>query len=254
MDGARAETASANDLLAAHLDPAPAGPLKESLYAALREAVVGLDLYDPATPLRMDERGLAERLGISRTPLRAAIARLEQEGFVETRPRRGVFLRRKPLWEVLEMLEMWGALESMAARLACARADEAAVARLRRLARGYTPEGALAGLGEYSEANIAFHRAVLRLPGNRRMIDAGEGVLAHLAPIRRRATRDPSRAERSVEDHSAIVAAIEAREADLAARRVAAYNARLAAYLRRSWRYLTGEGARPSPNDREDAR
>jgi len=227
----------------------PAAGLREPIYEALKRAIMELDVYDPKAQTRMDERTLAESLGVSRTPLRAAIARLEQEGFVETQPRRGVFIRRKTLPEVLEMLEMWGALESSAARLACARATDAAIRGLRAAVGGYTASGARAEIGEYSEANIAFHRAVLALSGNRRMVEAGDSLLAHLAVVRRRALADPDRAERSVIDHGGIIAAIEAREADLSARRVEAHTQRLHAYLRRSWRYLTGDAAAAVAHD-----
>ncbi|MEM9268637.1 MAG: GntR family transcriptional regulator, partial [Pseudomonadota bacterium] len=68
--------------------------LKDHVYDMLREAIVGMNIYDDATDLRLDERSLAEQLGISRTPLREALARLEQEGFVEIRPRKGVYVQR----------------------------------------------------------------------------------------------------------------------------------------------------------------
>ncbi|MGF1553035.1 MAG: GntR family transcriptional regulator [Paracoccaceae bacterium] len=244
MDQAGPE-AEADGATGALSRPVAGGTLAMPVYEVLKREIVALDVYDADVGLRMDERGLAERLGVSRTPLRGALARLEQEGFVETRPRRGVFVRRKSLGEVVEMLEMWGALESMGARLACQRADEAAIAALARRAEADAAAGREGGadLGEHSEANIAFHRAVLALSGNARMIATGDGLIAHLAVVRRRAARDPARLERSARDHAGIVAAIEARDADLAARRVTAHNARLSAYLRRHWRHLTGENA-----------
>ncbi|MEL6577114.1 MAG: GntR family transcriptional regulator [Pseudomonadota bacterium] len=219
--------------------------LRDHIYAVLKQSIMELDIYDPESQRRMDERSLAEQLGISRTPIREAINRLAQEGFVEIQPRRGVFIKRKTLAEVLEMLELWSALESAAARLACQRASDVEIAALGDHAK-HTAEGARAELSEYSEANIAFHRAVLALSGNQLMITTGDGLLAHLAAVRRRAMVDPSRAERSVIDHGGIIAALKARQPDLAARRVEAHTARLHAYLRRSWRFFTGEEAAES--------
>ncbi|MEO0822552.1 MAG: GntR family transcriptional regulator [Pseudomonadota bacterium] len=215
--------------------------LKEHIYEVLKRSIMELDVYDPEAQLRMDERTLADQLGISRTPIREAIMRLEQEGFVEIQPRRGVFIRRKSLAEALEMVELWAALESSAARLGCARATDAEIAALSRQATRFTAGGARAELSEYSEANIAFHRSVLALSGNALLVDTADGLLAHLKAVRRRAMADPERAERSVTDHSDIVAAIEARQPDEAARIVHDHTMRLHAYLRRSWRYLTGE-------------
>ncbi|MEM8581331.1 MAG: GntR family transcriptional regulator, partial [Pseudomonadota bacterium] len=92
--------------------------LTDHVYEQLREAISGLDLYDESTELKLDERSLADQLGISRTPLREAITRLERDGLVAVVPRKGIFLQRKSMHEVLEMIVAWAALESMAARLA----------------------------------------------------------------------------------------------------------------------------------------
>ena len=63
--------------------------LKEHIYDVLKDAISSMNLYDADANLRLDERALAEQLGISRTPVREALTRLEQEGFVEVQPRRG---------------------------------------------------------------------------------------------------------------------------------------------------------------------
>ena len=99
--------------------------LKDHIYDVLRDAILDMNIYDEATDLRLDKRKLAEQLGISRTPIREALARLEQSGFVEILPRRGVYVRRKSLNEVLEIIVVWAGLESMAARLAAQRATDA---------------------------------------------------------------------------------------------------------------------------------
>ena len=57
--------------------------LKEHIYEVLKRSIMDLDIYDPDTNLRLDERRLAEQLGISRTPIREALMRLAQEGFIE---------------------------------------------------------------------------------------------------------------------------------------------------------------------------
>ena len=113
------------------------------------------------TARELHDRVLAERLGISRTPIREAIMRLEQEGFLEIAPRRGVYIKRKSLGEILEMITVWAALESMAARLACEHASDAEIARLRQIGTQFTKDNAKAHLSEYSEANIDFHLCVL---------------------------------------------------------------------------------------------
>src|ERR1700704_5313577 len=83
-------------------------------YLALRNAILAMDAYDPEADLRLDEKTLAANLGVSRTPVREALARLEHEGLVEILPRRGVRVLRKTKAEIVEMIIAWAALESAA--------------------------------------------------------------------------------------------------------------------------------------------
>lgn len=212
--------------------------LKEHIYEVLKKSIMDLDIYDPDTNLRMDERTLADRLGISRTPIREAIMRLEQEGFVEIQPRRGVYIKRKSLDEILEMITVWAALESMAARLACERASDAEIARLREVVRPFNKERAKAELSEYSEANIEFHLCVLGLSKCGMLQEIAQGLFTHLKAVRRKATKDQSRADRSVVDHMNIIEAIEDRDADLASALVREHTFRLHDYVRRTWKFL----------------
>ena len=90
---------------------------KHKAYAALKNAIVAMDIYRSRDDIRLDERKLASDFGISRTPVREALAQLESEGFVRSVPRRGIYVVRKTKAEAIEMITAWAALESMAARL-----------------------------------------------------------------------------------------------------------------------------------------
>jgi len=90
---------------------------KNRAYAALKDVIVSLDVYRNRSDIRLDERRLAQDFGISRTPVREAMAQLEREGFVRSVPRRGIYVVRKTKRDVIEMITAWAALESMAARL-----------------------------------------------------------------------------------------------------------------------------------------
>ena len=215
--------------------------LKEHIYDVLKRSIMNLDIYDPETNLRMDERTLAEQLGISRTPIREAIMRLEQEGFVEIQARRGVYIKRKSLTEILEMITVWAALESMAARLACAEASDEEIAELRAIGAKYTKDKAKANIGEYSEANIEFHLCILRMSKCAMLQEIAEGLFTHLKAVRRKGLADSARADRSVVDHMNIIEAIENRDADLAAELVREHTLRLREYIRHSWKFIAGE-------------
>ena len=86
---------------------------KNKAYAALKSVIVSMDIYRSRSDIRLDERQLAQDFGISRTPVREAMAQLEREGFVRSVPRRGVYVVRKTKAEVIEMITAWAALESM---------------------------------------------------------------------------------------------------------------------------------------------
>ena len=106
---------------------------KRRAYAALKDAIVSMDVYRSRDDIRLDERRLASDFGISRTPVREAMAQLEREGFVRSVPRRGVYVVRKTRREVIEMITAWAALESMAARLITENASAAEIAALRTM-------------------------------------------------------------------------------------------------------------------------
>ena len=98
--------------------------LKDRIYSELKRAITSVNVYADSDEHRLDERRLSEELGVSRTPVREALCRLENEGFVHTVPRRGAFIARKSKNEIVEMITVWSALESLAARLITERASE----------------------------------------------------------------------------------------------------------------------------------
>ncbi len=217
--------------------------LKEHIYSVLRDGITGMNIYDEDADLRLDERRMSEQLGISRTPIREALARLEQEGLVEIVPRRGVFIRRKSLDEVLEMIVAWAALEGMAARLAAGRVGDKEVAVLKKLGGGFGTDEAAHHLDEYSDANIRFHQKILELSGCGLLKEMADGLFLHMRAIRNRAMAEGDRVRRSVADHNHIIAAIEARDPDLAERLVREHTMNLHAHVRRTWPTL-GSAAR----------
>ncbi len=136
---------------------------KRRAYAALKDAIAAMDVYRSRTDIRLDERRLASDFGISRTPVREAMAQLEREGFVRAVPRRGVYVVRKTKREVIEMITAWAALESMAARLITENASADEIASLRTMFAKFENGKLHARLDEYSEVNIEFHQTIIRI-------------------------------------------------------------------------------------------
>ncbi|MBN8935561.1 MAG: GntR family transcriptional regulator [Rhizobiales bacterium] len=185
---------------------------KNKAYAALKNVIVSMDIYRSRQDIRLDERQLAADFGISRTPVREAMAQLEREGFVRSVPRRGVYVVRKTRREVIEMITAWAALESMAARLITHNAAGDDIASLRRMFVTFENGALHARLDEYSEVNIEFHQAIIRMSGNGVLISLAENLFTHMRMIRRKTIVEKDRADRSIRDHMNIIEALEARD------------------------------------------
>jgi DNA-binding GntR family transcriptional regulator len=185
---------------------------KDKAYAALRNMIASSDVYRSRTDIRLDERQLAQDFGISRTPVREAMAQLEREGFVRSVPRRGIYVVRKTKTEVIEMITAWAALESMAARLITERATDEDIAGLRQMFATFEDGALRAHLDEYSEANIEFHQSIIRLSGNSVLISLAENLFTHMRMIRRKTIVEKDRIEKSIRDHMNIIEALEARD------------------------------------------
>lgn len=210
--------------------------LKDHIYEVLRDGITGMNIYDEDADLRLEERKMSEELGISRTPVREALARLEQEGFVEIQPRKGVFIKRKSMEELLEMIVVWAALESMAACMATQHASDKEIASLRQMVTEFNKDEAEAHLDEYSEANIRFHQRILEISKCSMLKDIADGLFLHMRAIRNRAMAEGDRVKRSVVDHMHIIEALEDRDGALASELVREHTLRLHAHVRRSWK------------------
>jgi len=195
--------------------------LKDRVYEALKTAISAIDVYADDVSPKLDERRLAEELGVSRTPIREALTRLEQEGLVQNIPRRGAFVVRKTKKEILEMVCVWSALEGMAARMATVRASDEEIAGLRKMFATFKDsEGATAHIDEYSEKNIMFHQAIIRLSRCDLLVQIAESLFVHIQSIRSRTIRERERVSDSIIDHMHIIEALEQRDGDLAERYV----------------------------------
>src|SRR3954463_5387194 len=211
---------------------------KDKAYTALRNVIVSSDVYRSRTDIRLDERQLAQDFGVSRTPVREAMAQLEREGFVRSVPRRGVYVVRKTKKEVIEMITAWAALESMAARLITEQASVDQIATLRRMFATFEDGQVRAHLDEYSEVNIEFHQTIIRMSGNSVLIELAGNLFTHMRMIRRKTIGEKDRADRSIRDHMHIIEAIEARDTGRAEELVRTHALGLADHVARYADYL----------------
>ena len=159
---------------------------------------------------------------------------------MRTLPRRGVFVVRKTMKEMLEIIHVWAALESMAARLITLNATDAEIATLRTLFEefhGERPDGG--HMDEYSDANLAFHQAIIRLSKSKLIADMTENLLIHVRAIRQVTIRQSDRAARSIVDHMKIIEALERRDTELAERLDRQHTLDLAAHVEKHCDFLS---------------
>lgn len=194
--------------------------LNAKIYASLKSAIMNMNIYDDEVELKLDERSLSEQFGISRTPLREALARLDQEGLVKILPRRGIYIVRKSKDEILDMITAWAALESMAARLVTQNASDDEIKSLRKLVTTFEGDEISAHVDEYSDTNILFHQTILKLSKSPTLAAMASNLFMHVRAIRARTIGDADRVQKSIVDHTHIIEALEARDTDLAERLV----------------------------------
>ena len=224
---------------------------------AIRAAIMRMDIYGQAEEIRLDERQLCQDLGVSRTPIREALSVLEQEGFVRSIPRRGIHVVRKSKLEIVEMITVWAAIESMAARLAATRATADEIAGLRQALSAFDDDrngGDPSGqISEYSDANMAFHKTIIRLGGIELMSGMTDTLFIHMRAVRAVTMTQDNRARRSVADHRDIIAALEARDPGRAERLVREHTMGLAAHVERHGDFLDGRPAAAEERRRQYA-
>ncbi len=210
----------------------------ERAYVALKDVIISIDVYGGPGDVRLDERALAQDLGISRTPVREAMAQLEREGFVRSVPRRGIYVVRKTKQEVIELITAWAALEGMAARLITQHASDQEIGQLRQMFTKFENGQLHARLDEYSQVNIEFHQSIIRMSENRVLIDLAANLFAHMRMIRRKTIGEEDRADRSIRDHMNIIQALEQRETERAEALVRDHALGLADHVKRHANYL----------------
>lgn len=198
-----------------------------NVYTALLDAI---DAGAYPAGARLVETELAERFGVSRTPVREALGRLESQGVVQRDGRRGLTVAALDPDQLGELYDLREVLEGFAARLAARRASPAEIVVLREMVEADRVRAGDAQ--DLALANRRFHRALHRASHNRYLNGMLEGMRRSLALLSGTTLAIPGRGRQSVDEHDRIVAALEARDeagAETAARThiVNAYMARL---------------------------
>ena len=190
-------------------EPSAASPSRSELIAEVLENDILSGILTPG--MAIDERSISARFGVSRTPVRNAIAKLRAQGLVEVRPRSGSFVARVSLSEVLQLFEFMAELEAICAKYSTIRMDAAQLKELRRRAEACRQASA-ASVDAYSAANAAFHDLIYVGSGNEHLEASTRSARKRCAAYRRHTLAIPGRLAESVREHFRIVKAMERRD------------------------------------------
>jgi DNA-binding GntR family transcriptional regulator len=192
--------------------PRPVTGLKPERVAGLVREMILQDELTPGAPIR--ERTLAEKLNVSRTPLREALKILATEGLVELQPRRGATVAAPGDRETRELLQLLGALEGFAAGLCCRSATAEDLKEIRALhyemLAAYTRGDRLG----YFHRNQDIHRAIVRATRNDVLIEHHGRVNARVYRVRYISNLKTERWESAIREHEQILGALERRDSE----------------------------------------
>ncbi|NYT21998.1 GntR family transcriptional regulator [Alcaligenaceae bacterium] len=184
-------------------------PRGEHAYRHIRSAIQGGQLK-PGERLREVE--LAESIGLSRTPIREALARLESEGLIVHDATRGIMVAELDYSMVTELYYMREVLEGTAARLTAQHASEVEISILEDLCRQY--EAALGNEEQLAVSNRQFHDTLYRCSHNRYLVNMLTVLHDALSLLGSTTLGNPERAAETLKEHEAVVDAIRNRDAD----------------------------------------
>lgn len=188
-------------------------PLREVVFEALREAIINGTL-GPGE--RLMEIQLAEELGVSRTPVREAIRKLELEGFVVMVPRKGAYVSGISLKDIADVFEVRAALESLAAGLAAERITDEELEELERILVRKSEIIEEKDVSLFVESDTRFHETLYQASRNQRLIQILSNIRDEIQRFRSVSLAYPGRMREALEEHRKIVEAISERNIVLA--------------------------------------
>lgn len=188
-------------------------PLRELVFESLREAIISGHLRPGE---RLMEIQLAEEMGVSRTPVREAIRKLELEGLVVMIPRKGAYVAGLSLKDIVDVFEIRGALEGLAAELAAERINEDELEELERYLVRIAEDIDKGDLEKVVATDTDFHSLLYKASRNQRLSQIINNLREQIQRFRTTSLSYPGRMKAALEEHRKIVEAISERNGELA--------------------------------------
>lgn len=187
-------------------------PLRDVVFNTLREAILKGELKPGE---RLMELKLADKMGVSRTPIREAIRMLEQEGLAVTVPRRGAEVAKMTEKDMKDVLEIRTALDELAVELACDCIDEAGLEHLYVAQEAFEEAIRTADVKKIAQADVAFHDAIYKATGNEKLMTLLSNLREQMYRYRVEYLKDDSSYPSLIEEHKQLVNGIKNKEKEL---------------------------------------
>jgi DNA-binding GntR family transcriptional regulator len=188
-------------------------PLREMVFESLREAIIQGRLKPGE---RMMEIQLADEMGVSRTPIREAIRKLELEGFVVMVPRKGAYVSGISVKDIVDVFEVRAALEALAAGLAAERITPDEQEELERSLVAISEVSSKADINAIVETDTNFHELIYKASRNERLFQIVIHLKEQIQRFRTTSLSQPGRSKDALEEHRKMVEAISDRNVELA--------------------------------------
>ncbi|MBR3644478.1 MAG: GntR family transcriptional regulator [Parasporobacterium sp.] len=180
-------------------------PLRDVVFQTLRQAILTGELKPGE---RLMEIHLANRLGVSRTPVREAIRMLTLEGLVTMIPRRGAEVSRISRQDISDVLEVRGSLDALAVRLACERITEEEIQALKDAADAFEQAVTTGETTAVADADVAFHDRIIAASKNKRLIQMAGNLAERVYRYRLEYIKDPAHHANLIKEHQQILRCI----------------------------------------------
>ena len=187
--------------------------LRERVYKILKKAIIFQEIQPGQ---KIDEESIAKQLGVSRTPIRESLCRLENEGIVKIIPRRGTFVVKHSNESIIEILLLREVLEGFAARLAVGHIDERTIEEMKSLFKDFSEANVRDRSKDYTQADLKFHTLIVKKSKNNWLISIMNILNDHIQMLRLRTVSLKGRPEHSLLEHLKIIEALEKKNDSLA--------------------------------------
>jgi DNA-binding GntR family transcriptional regulator len=188
-------------------------PLRDVIFTTLREAIVSGELKPGE---RLLEVKLADKMGVSRTPVREAIRKLELEGFVVMLPRKGAHVADLSVKDIANVLEIRAALDALATELAAQRMTDSELNDLKRIHEQFISHVARNNLQGAIKKDMEFHDAIYKAARNEKLVQVSGNLWEQVQRFRVVYMRDHNSAEAVINEHSEILEALSEKRIDAA--------------------------------------